>query len=387
MLLELTSGLRSGINMTANKIPFNHVVIAAQKKRKQILKVIDNVIDSGQFLTGKQSQKLENKLQKYFGSGYVVTTASGHDSLLLALSALKLKSTDEIIFPVNAYPTAFPIFLSGCKPIPVDVDANGQMDINDLSRKITANTRAIIFVHLYGLVGNIDKALKIAKDKKIILIEDCAQVFGSKFKDKPIGTFGAISCFSFYPTKNLGSLGEGGAIWTNNKIYYDYFIKAKAYGETRRYWSEFISGHSRITEIQAAIINIYLNDIKKDIKKRKNLAKYYFDKLSSVKLRKYIRLLKSHPDADSVVHLFVIEAQNRDSLVKYLKKKNIETHIHYPYPIHLLPAFASIKAQVGMFPMAERLSKNIISLPFHGYLTKKDIDYVVKSIESFYERN
>lgn len=371
-------------NHSYSPITFNHSGLTAKKNQQKILKLISRIIDSGVFLNGRQTSKLEKNILNFLGRGYVVTTASGHDSLKISFSSLNLTKNDEIIFPVNVYPTAFPVCLSGAKPIPVDVDENGQMDPKTLKQKINQNTRVIVLVHLYGLVGKIDEITELIKGKNIFLVEDCAQAFGSSYNGKPVGTFGNISCFSFYPTKNISTLGDGGALWTKHKKLYNFFLKAKSYGETQRYFSEILAGHSRIPEIQAGIINVFLKQKKNDFTRRKEIAKYYKRQLAEISLNGYIRVLDSDIKSDHIPHLFVIEAQERDHLREHLKRRNIPTLIHYPYPIHLLPSFRFLGNKLGDFPIAEKLSRGIISLPFHQYLTYKSVDYIVKAIKEFY---
>lgn len=362
-------------------IEFNHTAQLARKNLKQISKQIYSVLESGIFLDGKQNQILEKKLTKFLGSGFVTTTASGHDALLICLQTLQLKKNDEIIFPINSYPTAFPLAQSGAKLIPVDVDENGQIDPKEIEKKITKRTKVIVTVHLYGLVGNLRGIIKLARKHNLFLIEDAAQSFGTKFRNKPTGTLGDIGCFSFYPTKNLGTLGDGGAIWTKNKKLHNFLQKAKSYGEKKRYYSDFISGHSRIPEIQAGVLNYYLKLFPSEKKQRQILAKLYLKYLEGIT---HVRPLLSNEESDSMQHLFVIEAEKRDLLRRFLASKKIPTAIHYPYPIHLLPAFSGLQYKKEDFPVSERLSKRIISLPFHQYLTEKDIVYIVGLIKKFY---
>lgn len=372
------------MNNKRRAISFNSVTFSALQHKKDIFTSVSHVIQKGEYFNGSEIKKLETKLAKSLGKGYVTTTASGHDSLLLALASLHLQKDDEVIFPVNAYPTAFPVCLSHAKAVPVDVDENGQLDLVALKRKITKKTRAVILVHLYGLVGNIGEIIKVVKNKHITVIEDCAQSFGSLYKGKPVGTFGDIACFSFYPTKNLGTLGDGGAIYTPHKRVYDFFLKAKSYGEKTKYQSMFVSGHSRMPEIQAAILNTYLKTVQNDFAKRKKNAIYYKKRLGKAPLLPFVRVLTSHPKSNPVAHLFVIEAKRRNSLQQFLAKRHIPTSIHYPTPIHLLPAFSHLGFKKGDFPVAENLAKNILSLPFHPYLSYKQIDTIVDTIEEFY---
>ncbi len=285
---------------------------------------------------------------------------------------------------MNAYPTAFPVCLSKGKPVPVDVDQNGQIDPLDVAKKITTRTRVIIIVHLYGLVGNINKIQEIIRGKNIILIEDCAQALGSFYKNRKVGTIGDIGCFSFYPTKTISTLGDGGFIATNNKKFFEYFNKAVSYGEKKRYESQFISGHSRIAEIQAGIINVLFFYIHKTFLRRKAVADYYRKIITKRGLNKFVSLCVSVKESEPVEHLFVIKANKRDKLQQYLFKRGIETLVHYPTPIHLLPAFSYLNYKKGDFPQAEKLSSQILSLPFHPYLSKSEIDYIINTINTFY---
>ncbi len=368
---------------TLPAIPFSSTRLKAKKYRKEILSSVSSIIDRGVFLNGNKVISLERKLSTMFASS-AIAVASGHDALLMALNALDLKSDDEIIFPANAYPTAFPVFLSSGKPVPVDVDINGQLDPFEVEKKITKKTKVIIMVHLYGLAGDIESILKIAKKYNLVLIEDCAQSFGSKFKGKHLGTFGDMGCFSFYPTKNLGALGDGGAIITGNKKYYSYILKARQYGEKARYRSQFIAGHSRLPEIQAEILNLYLKDFKQVMRVKKQLYYIYNKAILNSNLSNNARLLESIESSVPILHLMTLTVRKRSQLKKYLLKNGIETMIHYPYPVNKVKAFGNIKNK--NFPNSEYLSKHILSLPFHEYLTDKEVQYIVSKIKNFYEK-
>lgn len=365
---------------------FNDLNIRAQKYRNDIKKLIDQIVDSNRCLDGPENEKLEKNLKYFLKGRYIKTVASGHDAILLSLLFLKLTSKDEIIFPVNAYPTVFPIVQTDAKPIPCDVDENGLINPMEIIKKLTKNTKAVIITHLYGLVCNMDQIKKAIADKNIFLIEDCAQAFGSKYKNKFVGTLGDFGCFSFYPTKNLGTLGDGGAILTKNKDAHNYFTMAKSYGEQKKYFSIFPSSHSRMPEIQAGILNIFLKNIKENFSKRKQLTKYYLKKIDDLKLTLYIRALYpvNNLSISPIQHLFVIAVEKRDQLRKYLNENGIPNLIHYPYPIHFVPAFKYLGYKDGQFPVSEKLSRNILSLPFHQYISKKQIDYVFTTIHKFY---
>ncbi len=367
-------------------IRFNHTSVQSKQYKSKILKRFSRVVESGIFLNGPEVTLLEQKLSSYFGK-YTLSCASGHDALLLALNSLKLSPEDEVIYPVNSYPTAFPVHLAGVKGVPVDVDENGQIDPVDLGKRITKKTKAVIIVHLYGLVGRLSELILLLRKKKIFIIEDCAQAFGTIYKGKLVGTFGDIGCFSFYPTKNIGTLGDGGAICTKHSQIYKYLLSARAYGAKVRYNSDFISGHSRIPELQAGVLNIYLENSKKEFDKRKELYKIYEKKFAKVYLGNNISFFNSNPQSDPVIHLLTIKVKNRNKLMKHLSQLGIESHIHYPHPVHTVAAFSFLKLKKGAFPVAEKLSEQIVSLPFHQYLKNSEIEYIVDAIRSYYEKN
>ena len=236
----------------------------AIEKKEKLLRAITTVINSGIFLNGTKNKELQKRLRTYLGGGYVLPVASGHDALSLAIQSLGCNKNDEILFPVNSYPTAFPIALSKVTPVPIDIDENGQIDIECVKQKYNKRTKAILVVYLYGLMTDIRELVRFARSHNIYLIEDVAQAFGSRFNNKPAGTFGDISCFSFYPTKNIGTLGDGGAIWTKNKRLFTIMRQASLYGEDIRYKSIFVSGHSRLAEIQASALTVYVKDFRKE---------------------------------------------------------------------------------------------------------------------------
>lgn len=358
----------------------------AQRNKNALIRSIEGVIESGIFLGGQKNREFTNNLNHYLGGGYVLPVASGHDALLLAIKSLGLTKNDEVLFPVNAYPTAFPIALSEATPVPVDVEENGQLDIGDLRQKYTKNSKVLLVVHLYGLMTDMRAIGQFIRSHRLFLIEDAAQAFGSRFDGRLAGTFGDISCFSFYPTKNLGGLGDGGAIWTKHKRLYGFVRQAAAYGESERYKSRFISGHSRLPEIQAGALSLYLKDFNRERAKRKIIYAYYRIAFTRRKLSGHVRIFSAHALCDPTIHLFVVAVQKRDALRSYLEKRGIETRIHYPHPVHRTPAFRFFNHKKGTFPQAEKLASKIVSLPFHPYLTKREINYIVDAVASFYKR-
>ncbi len=366
--------------MSQKALAFNHVALHAQQYEKDLMRAFKKVIQSGWFFYGPETKKLEAHLSKMYDA-HCISVTSGHDSLLLALQALSLKPTDEVILPANVYPTAFPVWMSSVKPVLVDVNEDGQMVAELIEKAITGRTRAIILVHLYGMTGEIVEIRALARRKGISLIEDCAQAFGTRYDNKLVGTFGDIACFSFYPTKNLGTFGDGGAVITKNARYAEKIRQARQYGEKTRYKSSFVAGHSRMSELQAAVLNVYLSHFEDSRKKRKKVYAAFV----AAGLGKYVRVLETSEKSDPMRHLLVVEARKRNALMTHLKECDIDSLIHYPFPIHDIPAFKQSGKKLS-FPIAERLCKNIVSLPFHEYMSEKDVAYIVKKIADFYER-
>jgi len=323
------------------RIEFNNTSLKAQKLQSKLLDRISHVIDSGIFLEGPENERLKKKLTTYFSVRYIQTVASGHDAIVFALLSLGIKRGDQVLCPANAYPTAFAIVQTGACLELVDVDENGQMNPSDLSKRLSKKIKAIVVVHMYGHVGNLGTIKHLAKQHSIPLIEDCAQSYGAEYRQEKVGMLGDIGCFSFYPTKNFGTLGDGGAVVTKSKKIYDYITAAKSYGEKQKYLSLFPSSHSRLPEIQAAVLNTYWPTLSKELSTRRSLLKLIEACVFSAGLSDSIRVITSVKEANPAPHLFVVITSKRDKLQSYLKKKGIPTFIHYPKPIHQVPAFNS----------------------------------------------
>jgi len=376
-----------GVKQTAPRtsIRFTHVPQTAAADETALLSAWKTVIRSGTFLLGKQNEALLRRLTGMLHGGHVTLTASGHDALLITLQSLRLKHADEVLFPVNSNYTAYAVALSGATPVPCDVDNNGQLDILDLSRRRTKRTRVVIAVHLYGLTGDLDAFVAYCKKHGIILIEDVAQAFGSTWRGRMLGTLGTAGCFSFYPTKNLGSPGEGGAVWTKTVSLANRISAATRYGARHKFDSQFLSGHSRMPELTAAGILVFLSHFRKDAAARRRVDAWYRSALAPLTETGSVRILTSHPHSTPVPHLFVIESKKRDQLRAYLARQGIPTLVHYPVPTHLVPSFRYLGYQRGDFPVAERLCRSIVSLPFHQHLTRNQVQQVSRAVQSWYE--
>ncbi len=372
---------------------------------KEIESAIKEVIERGIFVMGPKVADFEKEFAEYIGTKYAVAVASGTDALTLSLLSLGISCGDEVIIPVNSYPTAFAVAATGAVPKLVDIDPfTYTIDTEKLARAIGKKTKAIIPVHLYGGIADIEKIMEIAAKHRVPVIEDCAQAAGatlncfySEFPKslklprslnkkkiwKKVGSIGHLGCFSFYPTKNLGCFGDGGMVVTNDKKLAEKVRLLRMYGERGRYNSVTLGRNSRLDELQAAILLVKLKYLDVWNEKRKVIAGKYTSGLSNLG-----RL--GLPTVETgyfghVYHLFVIRAKRRDELKEYLLRKGIQTAVHYPFPVHLVPSFVYLGYKRGDFPESERVTAEILSLPMFPELTDKEIERVVEEIKNFYK--
>lgn len=348
--------------------------------KKKIINVLTEVISQKNYILDNQNKKFEKNLKRYFKIKYALGVNSGTDALKIAIKSLGIKKNSEIIIPsLTATATGSAVLEAGAKPVIIDVDETGNLNCEILKKKINIKTQAIIIVHLHGNLANIKKIKKIAG--KIPIIEDCAQSFGSSIENKKAGSFGKIACFSFYPTKNLGAIGDGGAIITNNKSIYKKILALRQYGWNDKRISTIPGYNSRLDELQASILNIKIRRIDKDNNERIKIAKKYIQSFKHLP----IEYPKIYKNSKHTYHLFVIKVKNRDKLINYLKLNNIYPSIHYKYPLHTMPSFKKYKK--SRMPFANELSKTMISLPLYPGLKAKEQDKVIKIIRKYFNIN
>ena len=363
------------------KIDYVNLVKQYKLERRHLLKEIDKTLLSGDYVGGKEILNFENKIAKICNSKYAVAMNSGTDALTIALYLMGVKRGDEVITPPNSFVASTAVIIHlGAKPVFVDVKNDQNINEDLIEKKITNKTKAIMPVHLTGRMCNMEKILSISKKYKIPVIEDCAQSIMSKFKNRPSGSWGDVGCYSAHPLKNLNAIGDSGYLVTNKK---DIFLKAKSlinHGmDTRNNVSNF-GFVSRMDNIQASILNFRLKNLKGIIEKRRNNFKLYSKLLN----RKKVFFPVETKDQFNSYHTFIIQIRNRDKLKDYLKKNGVDTAIHYPIPIHLQKASKFLGYKKGSFPIAEKQSKQILTLPINQYLKKKEIIYICKSINEFY---
>lgn len=344
----------------------------------EIENAVQRVVRSGWFILGKEVEKFENEFSAWCGKNYGVGVGSGFDALHLTLRALKIGDGDKVItVPNTAIPTVAAIKASGASIEFIDIGNDYLMDVKNLEYVIGPRTKGIMPVHLYGQPCNMDEILEIARKYKISVIEDCAQAVGSEYKGKKV-PIGDIGCFSFYPSKNLGALGDGGMVVTNDKSLADEIKLLRNYGQSDRYHAKINGYNSRLDEIQAAILSTKLKHLDEWNEKRRVYASLY-NKL----FKEIVETPLEHNNRKHVYHLYVIQTEKRDELISYLKENGIGTGIHYPIPLHLQEAYKDLGYKSGDFPISEKFSSRILSLPMFPELKDWEIRKVAKIINNF----
>ena len=352
---------------------------------KKVKEKIFKVVDEKNYILGKSVFDLERKLTSFTGSKYCATTSSGTDALLIALLSLNLKKNSEVITPGFSYiASAEVIVRAGLKPIFTDVELDTAIaDVSKIEKKINKNTSCIIVVSLFGQIPDVEKLKKIKKKYKIPIIEDGAQSFGSSYRNLKSGNLFDIGCTSFFPTKSLGCFGDGGAIFTNKKNLFSRFIQIRQHGQKKKYYFDIPGLNARLDTIQAVVLIEKLKKLKKNIYHKKLLFQKYKKYLLDEKNIKFIKIKKNY---HSCYPLFNILVPNRNNLVIFLRKKKIPTNIYYPLPLSEQKVFCNNKKKMIVLPNSKKLSKSILSLPFHLSLKENQIRFITDNIKKFYKK-
>jgi dTDP-4-amino-4,6-dideoxygalactose transaminase len=353
-----------------------------QSIKPEIDDAIQSVIENSNFIGGEHVKQFEMNFSKYLDVDHCVGVANGTDALEISIEALNMPINSEIIVPANSFiASAEAVTRSGHKVVFVDVDTESYViSIEDLKKRITPRTKAIIAVHLYGHPCNMDELSNIAKEYNLYIIEDCAQAHGAKYKERKIGGIGDIATFSFYPGKNLGAYGDGGAITTNNRELAIQCRKISNHGRVAKYDHDFEGRNSRLDGIQAAILNVKLKYLDTWIERRIEISSLYLDGLSEIK---GLILPVRYEWAKQAYHLFVVRTSRRDELQSYLSKKNIQTGIHYPISLPKLKAYSYVKQSTEKM-FANSVDSCLLSLPIGEHLTNKDVGVVIDAIKKFF---
>ena len=359
-------------------------IIDLKNQYRAIKSMVDErvmaVLASGNYILGPEVQAFEKEFSFYLKSKNTLGLNSGTDALYLALKAAGIGEGDEVITtPSTFIASAETIVRTGAKPVFVDVrESDSNMDPALIEKKITPRTKAILPVHLYGFVCDMDKIRHVAAAHKLKIIEDCAQSVGAYFGDRRVGTIGHLGCFSFYPTKNLGAFGDGGAVVTNDEMMAEKVRILRTHGSAMRGYYDQFGINSRLDEIQAAVLRVKLMYVDRWNSMRRSLAKHYdalFEDAGKV------QVLKPSPGTTPVYYLYCILVDHRDHLQERLAEKGVTSTGHYPVPLHLLGAFKFLGHKEGGFPVAENISKRILALPLYPELAFQDQEIIVEQIK------
>jgi len=374
-------------------IPFGDLSREYNELSDELERAIKDVCQNGWFVLGKKVKEFENAFAEYIGNNvYAIGVGSGTEALHISLVASGVEHGDFVItVPNTAVATVSAISLAGAKPLFVDIDQDSfNMDPMQLrstiireKKRLGRKLKAVITVHLYGQSADMDPILDVAKEFDLKLIEDACQAHGAEYKGHKVGSLGDYAAFSFYPSKNLGAYGDGGIIVTRDSAEAKKLKMLRNYGQEKRYYHKIKGFNSRLDELQAAILLTKLKYLDTWNERRREIAKYYTEHLNTQLLVKP----KEMPYARHVFHLFVIRYPNRESLRSYLEKNGIKTMIHYPVPIHLQEAYKELGYKLGSFPVTEKFSKEILSLPIFPQIENREVEKISSIIKDFEDLN
>mgnify|MGYP003629784826 CR=1 FL=1 len=359
------------------KIDFANLKLAYLEHKDKFDKAVSEVIESSSFIMGKQVFELEKKLTEFSGAKHAITCSNGTDALLLAMMAIDIKPGDEIITtPFTFIATAETIAFLGAIPVFVEIDERTyNIDVAKIVEKITGKTKAIMPVSLYGQLSDMDQINEIALSHNLDVIEDGAQSFGARYKNKKSCNLSTIGTTSFFPAKPLGCFGDGGAVFTNDDKLAEKMSSLRIHGQTQRYHHQYIGMGGRLDTLQAAVLNVKIDYYENDISRREMAANYYTNLLKDEVITPYVEQYSR-----SVWAQYSIRVKDRDIIQERLKEKGIPTAVHYPKPLHLQDCFQYLGYKLGDFPVSERVSNEIMSLPLNPYLTSKEQEYICKEL-------
>lgn len=382
MNLTITENMKSSKRQeTAGYVPFLDLRAAYLELKKEIDQAVARVLDSGWFILGKEVEAFEHEFAQYLGVKHCIGVGNGLDALHLSLKALGTGPGDEVLVPANTYiATWLAVSYAGATPVPVEPDERTyNIDPARIEAAITNKTKGILPVHLYGQAADMDPILEIARKHKLFVLEDAAQAHGARYKGKVVGGIGDVAGWSFYPGKNLGALGDGGAVTTNDDSIAKHVRLLCNYGSAVKYYFELPGFNSRLDEIQAAVLRVKLKHLDEWNERRRCIAQRY-----TAALRNCSMTLPYVPAwAEPVHHLYVVRGERRDALRTHLEKSGIGTLIHYPVPPHLQEAYQTMGLPKGSFPISEHIHSEVISLPMGPQMTDSQVAAVIDTIREF----
>lgn len=352
-----------------------------QQVKKEIFEAFEKVYEKTAFSGGPFVEEFEKAYCAFSEVQHTIGVSNGTTALHLAMLALGIGAGDEVIIPANTFiATAWGVSHAGATPVFVDCDADTwEIDVTRIEEKITPKTKAIIGVHLYGQPFDVEAVAAICKKHNLKFIEDAAQAQGAFYKGKPVGGFGEMACFSFYPGKNLGACGEAGGITTNSEAYAKHLQSLRNHGSVVRYYHDEIGYNYRMGGLEGASLTVKLKYLQGWNDRRRDIAKRYLNEIKNPAIK-----MQAQPEwADSVFHLFVVTTEDKDGFVKYLGENNINAAFHYPVPCHLQKAYAYLGYKEGDFPNSEYLASHCVSLPMYAELTDEEVDYVINVVNQY----
>ena len=359
--------------------------------RDEVREAISKVVDSGRFLHGPDVEKLEQRIAEICQTKHAISCASGSDALLLALMALELEPDDEIIVPsFTFFATASCVWRLGCKIVFADIDPKTyNVTEATIAAVTTTKTRAIIPVHLFGQCAQIDRICRFAAERNIVVIEDAAQAIGAAYHGRAAGCWGDVGCLSFYPTKNLGGMGDGGMMTTNDTKMAERLKLYANHGMQPRYYHQVVGINSRLDTIQAAVLNVKMDHLASYTQKRRDNATKYFEMFSGAGLAEELGMPYRDPAAYHVWNQFSLRVQGgrRDALRQHLQSQQIGCEIYYPVPLHRQQCFASLGYAEGSLPETERATREILHIPIYPEMTATEQERVVAGVTSFYRED
>jgi dTDP-4-amino-4,6-dideoxygalactose transaminase len=352
-----------------------------QSVQKEVFEAFEQVYNDTAFSGGKYVEAFEKDFAAFCQTQYALGLNNGTSALHLAYLALGIGAGDEVIIPANTFiATVWGVSYCGATPVFVDCTADTwEIDVKAIEKAITPKTKAIAGVHLYGQPCDIDGILALCKKHNLYFVEDAAQAQGALYNGKPVGGFGDIACFSFYPGKNLGACGEAGGVTTNNAAYAEHMSKLRNHGCEVRYYHDIVGYNYRMGGLEGASLKIKLKYLPDWNARRQHIAERYFTEIKNSK----ITFQAKDPKAKSIYHLLVVTTPDKDALVKHLQENNIGPAFHYPVPCHLQKAYADLGYKQGDFPNAEYLASHCVSLPMFAELSDADVDHVIKVLNAF----
>jgi dTDP-4-amino-4,6-dideoxygalactose transaminase len=349
--------------------------------KQEVFEAFEKVYESTAFSGGHFVEEFEKGFSAFCATKYAVGVNNGTSALHLAMLALNIGPGDEVIVPANTFiATAWGVSYVGATPVFVDCNPDTwEIDVRKIEEKITPRTKAIAGVHLYGMPFDIDGVQEICRKHNLYLLEDAAQAQGALYRGTPVGGFGEMACFSFYPGKNLGACGEAGGITTNNEAYYKHLLSLRNHGSMVRYYHDEIGYNMRMGGLEGASLSIKLKYLPSWNQRRQEIAAMYQAGIRPGKFK-----LQHQPDeCKSIYHLFVITTENRDDLMKYLQGKQINPGLHYPVPCHLQKAYAHLNYAKGDCPHSEYLADHCLSLPMYAELSNEAVEYVISALNEY----